>query len=96
VGVCEGCGAVRSVARPLIHRTRQARGGVRGVRGLSQLSCDDSMAADLVKLRYYAGMSVEEAADALGISRTTAYRHWTYARAWIRARVQTDGNRPSG
>ena len=63
---------------------------------LSQLSSDDSVAADLVKLRYFAGMSVEEAADALGISRTTAYRHWTYARAWIRARVQTDGNRPSG
>ncbi len=39
--------------------------------------------AKLVKLRYYAGLSLEEAAEALGISRATASRHWTYARAWL-------------
>src|SRR5262245_42096501 len=39
--------------------------------------------ADLVKLRYFAGLTVSEAADVLGISTSTADRHWTYARAWL-------------
>ena len=39
--------------------------------------------ADLIKLRYFAGLSVDEAALALGISPATADRHWTYARAWL-------------
>ena len=39
--------------------------------------------ADLVKLRYFAGLSLEEAAEALGISRTTASRYWAYARVWL-------------
>lgn len=39
--------------------------------------------AQLVKLRFFAGMSLEEAADTLDISRATASRHWTYARAWL-------------
>jgi RNA polymerase sigma factor (TIGR02999 family) len=54
---------------------------------LSRLAIEDSQAAELVKLRYFAGMSVEEAAQALGLSRATAYRHWTYARAWVRCEV---------
>jgi RNA polymerase sigma factor (TIGR02999 family) len=56
---------------------------------LSKLEQEDSTAAALVKLRYFAGMSVEEAAESLGIPRATAYRHWNYARAWIRAEVQS-------
>jgi RNA polymerase sigma factor (TIGR02999 family) len=39
--------------------------------------------AELVKLRYFAGLSEEESAAALGLSRATASRHWTYARAWL-------------
>jgi RNA polymerase sigma factor (TIGR02999 family) len=39
--------------------------------------------AQLVKLRYFAGCSLEEAAAALGLSRATAQRHWTLARAWL-------------
>jgi len=58
---------------------------------LSKLAAEDALAAELVKLRYFAGLSVEEAADALGISRATAYRHWTYARAWIRCEVLGQG-----
>jgi len=54
---------------------------------LSKLADEDPQAAALVKLRYFAGLSVEEAAAALGISRATAYRHWTYARAWIRCEI---------
>jgi len=47
-----------------------------------------SAAADLVKLRFYAGFSVEEAADALAISRAQGYRHWNYARAWLRCALE--------
>jgi RNA polymerase sigma factor (TIGR02999 family) len=50
---------------------------------LTRLAGQDSEAAGLVKLRYFAGLSVEEAADALGISRAGAYRHWAFARAWL-------------
>jgi RNA polymerase sigma factor (TIGR02999 family) len=54
---------------------------------LSRLAAEDAQAAELVKLRYFAGLSVEESAEVLGISRATAYRHWTYARAWVRCEV---------
>ena len=37
----------------------------------------------LVELRYFAGLSVDEAGKALGMSTATAYRHWNYARAWL-------------
>ena len=43
--------------------------------------------AELVKFRYFAGMTIDEAADALGISRSTAKRHWTLARAWLLAKL---------
>lgn len=56
---------------------------------LSKLGREDQTAAELVKLRYFAGMSVEEAAECLGIHRATAHRHWAYARAWIRADVRS-------
>ncbi len=47
--------------------------------------------ADLVKLRYFAGCSIDEAAELLGISRTTAKRYWVYARAWLLAELH-DGD----
>jgi RNA polymerase sigma factor (TIGR02999 family) len=50
---------------------------------LSRLAVNDPAAAQLVELRYFAGLTVEEAARALGISPATAYRHWKYARAWL-------------
>ena len=43
----------------------------------------DSPAADFIRARVFAGLSVEEAAASLGISRATAYREWTFARAWL-------------
>ena len=39
--------------------------------------------AELVKLRYFAGLTIEEAAEALGISPATAKRHWAYSKAWL-------------
>ena len=50
---------------------------------LSKLAEVDKTKAELVKLRYFAGLTLDQAADVLGISPTTAKRHWTYARAWL-------------
>jgi RNA polymerase sigma factor (TIGR02999 family) len=63
---------------------------------LERLAAEDPQAAELVKLRYFAGLSVEEAAQALGLSRATAYRHWTYARAWVRCEVLGESEEKSG
>jgi RNA polymerase sigma factor (TIGR02999 family) len=50
---------------------------------LERFSTVDPLKAELVKLRYFAGLSELEAAETLGISRATASRDWTYARAWL-------------
>jgi RNA polymerase sigma factor (TIGR02999 family) len=50
---------------------------------LDQFAVEDPRKAELVKLRFYGGLSVEEAASCLDISRATADRHWAYARAWL-------------
>ena len=54
---------------------------------LTRLAAEDPVAARVVELRHFAGLSIEDAAAALGLSRATAYRHWTYARAWLRDAV---------
>jgi RNA polymerase sigma factor (TIGR02999 family) len=54
---------------------------------LAKLARVDPAAGRLVELRYFAGLSVEEAGKALGISTATAYRHWKYARAWLHAEL---------
>ena len=51
---------------------------------LTRLAAEDPVAARVVELRHFTGLSIEDAATALGLSRATAYRHWTYARAWLR------------
>ena len=51
------------------------------------LADEDRIVADLAKLRIFAGLSLEDAAKALGVPRTSAYRHWTYAQAWLRAKL---------
>ena len=54
---------------------------------LAKLKREDAGIYDLVRLRYFAGLNVEEAATALGVSLATAYRHWNYARAWLHAEL---------
>jgi RNA polymerase sigma factor (TIGR02999 family) len=54
---------------------------------LEKLAAQDPLKARLVELRYFAGLTGEQAAEVLGISPTTADRHWAYARAWLRAEV---------
>jgi RNA polymerase sigma factor (TIGR02999 family) len=56
---------------------------------LRRLEALDSSAAALVKLRYFAGMSMPDAAAALGMSQRTAERNWTYARAWLRRELHS-------
>jgi RNA polymerase sigma factor (TIGR02999 family) len=50
---------------------------------LTRLAAEDAEAAQVVQLHFFAGLSIEQAAEVLGISRATAYRQWTYARAWL-------------
>ena len=50
---------------------------------LAKLAEEDAIKADLVKLRYFAGLTIEQAAKILDISRATAERYWSYARAWL-------------
>jgi RNA polymerase sigma factor (TIGR02999 family) len=50
---------------------------------LSKLAAEDPTKAELVKLRYFGGLSVEDAGRVLGISRATADRYWAYARVWL-------------
>src|SRR5262245_4651092 len=54
---------------------------------LTRLAGEDPEAAGVAKLRIFAGLSVEAAAQALSMSRASAYRQWTYARAWLHARL---------
>ena len=50
---------------------------------LTKLAAEDPIKADVVKLRYFAGLSEDEAAKVLGVSRSTAQRHWHYAKVWL-------------
>jgi RNA polymerase sigma factor (TIGR02999 family) len=56
----------------------------------------DPLKANLVKLRYFAGLTIPQAADALGISPTTADRYWAYARAWLHAELKKDAPERDG
>jgi RNA polymerase sigma factor (TIGR02999 family) len=57
---------------------------------LTQFEAEDPVKARLVKLRYFAGLSLQETAEALGISLATAKRHWVYARSWLYGKVHGD------
>jgi RNA polymerase sigma factor (TIGR02999 family) len=58
---------------------------------LAELASADRAAADLVQLRYFGGLSVPDAARVLGVSPRTAIRLWTFARAWLREKLQGAG-----
>jgi RNA polymerase sigma factor (TIGR02999 family) len=55
---------------------------------LEKFALEDPKKAELVKLRYFGGVSLEEAAEALGVSEPTAKRWWAYARAWLGREIQ--------
>ena len=55
---------------------------------LTRLASEDSQAAQLIQLRYFGGLSVEDAAEVVGLSRSSAYEHWAYARVRLRCLLQ--------
>jgi RNA polymerase sigma factor (TIGR02999 family) len=61
---------------------------------LSRLAAEDPTKAELVKLRFFGGLSVEDAGLVLGISRATADRYWAYARVWLYSELNEAGPRP--
>ena len=62
---------------------------------LEQLAGENKPCAQLVMLRFFAGLSNQEAAAALGISTSTADRYWAYARAWLFAALRPDSGQPA-
>jgi RNA polymerase sigma factor (TIGR02999 family) len=63
---------------------------------LEQLAAADPATAELVKLVYFAGLTMEQAAETLGIAPRTAYRNWAYARAWLFRRLHGEKSPPPG
>ena len=61
---------------------------------LDRLEAEDPAAAAVVKLRYFAGLTAQQAADAQGISLRTANRHWAYAKSWLFAQLRDDTAAP--
>jgi len=62
---------------------------------LQQLEAEDPRKAELVKLRFFAGLTAEQAAAALGVSTSTAEKDWAYARSWLRVAIdRMSGQRP--
>jgi RNA polymerase sigma factor (sigma-70 family) len=59
-------------------------------KALTKFAAEDPQAEQLVKLRFFGGLSVEQAGELLGLSRATAYRQWNYARAWLRCEIEED------
>ena len=63
---------------------------------LTRLAACDPVRAELVKLRFFAGLTMPEAAQALGLSLATAERHWTFVRTWLFAELTGGEAQPSG
>ena len=62
---------------------------------LSRLAAEDPLAAQIVQLHVFGGASINEAAELQGLSRATAFRHWAYARAWLRCELAGE-SKPRG
>ena len=58
---------------------------------LAKLAVDEPIKAKLVTLRYFAGLTMPQAAEALGVSVATVENDWAYAKSWLRLRVPNDG-----
>ncbi|MFT5526783.1 MAG: RNA polymerase sigma factor (TIGR02999 family) [Pirellulaceae bacterium] len=62
---------------------------------IQKLSVDHSERAEVVKMRYFSGLTIKQTAEALGISTATADRHWSFARAWLQAELTTGDDTPA-
>src|SRR5262245_20391054 len=63
---------------------------------LVRLSQQDPPKAQLISLRYFGGLTIEQAAEVLNISRVTAHRYWTFARAWLLREISGQQPKPTG
>ncbi len=63
---------------------------------LTRLAEKQPLKAELVKLRFFAGLTMPEAAEALGVSLATAERYWTFARSWLYAELAEPDEDPGG
>ena len=59
---------------------------------LEKLAREDPLKADVVKLRFFVGLSEREVAEALGVTERTVERHWAYAKAWLARAVRSEDN----
>lgn len=85
------------------HRTELSESKVQGVQNdeqilavheaLDQFALYDPVSAELVKLRYFVGMNMGEAAESLGLPLRTAERQWTFAKAWLRQQISESASR---
>jgi len=82
--ICHGGSLQRVELADIPLETKLPREDVLAVdEALRHLEALDQQAAELVKLRYFSGLTLDEAAETLGISRRTANRNWAFARAWL-------------
>ena len=63
---------------------------------LEKFAVLDPQKAELVKLRYFVGLTLEQAAEALGLSERTAKRYWAFARAWLHEEIKAQPKARSG
>lgn len=59
---------------------------------LTRLATEDTVAAEVVKLHFFAGLSLEEVGAILGMSRASAYRQWAYARSWLKSELEEENS----
>ena len=64
--------------------------------GLDKLAVKDPRAAELVKLRYFAGLTVPQVAEMIGVSASTVDNYWAYARAWLRVELSSGSAQREG
>ena len=62
---------------------------------LERLQREDPLKARLVTLRFFGGLTIEQASEVLGISRVSAHRYWTFARAWLHQEISGEPLNPS-
>ena len=86
VDLDEACGVVESPADDLLALDE----------ALTRLAAEDPAKAELVKLRYFAGLTIPQAAGVLGISLATAERYWTFARVWLYTELNDEDQPPTG
>lgn len=92
--VKHGAGRVRVGLEPDLIEAQEPEPDVLALdAALEKLAKSDPVKARLVELRFFVGLTSDQAALVLGISTSTADRHWTYARAWLRREVQGNGPR---